>query len=149
MGNPRVGGDIDSWCTSCKIMILHTVVAMVSTEVRRVQCNSCGSQHVFRAHPPGEGPRPARASAGRSAGSGKPSKASGSNSGRVRASDYDRLMMGREKGDARRYSPKATFRPGEVIQHPKFGLGVATTLRDTTKVEVLFPDGPRVLIHAR
>ena len=23
------GGDVDSWCTKCKMMILHTIVAMV------------------------------------------------------------------------------------------------------------------------
>lgn len=109
MAAVSVGKDIDSWCTSCKMMILHTIVAMVGSEVKRVQCNSCGSQHVFRAHPPGEAPRSSAASSGR-ASAGRSS--SSSSAGRVRASDYDRLMEGRDKGEARRYSPKAIFRAG-------------------------------------
>lgn len=139
----RVGSDVEAYCSRCKMMILHTVEAMVGTTPARVQCNSCHSQHMFKAHAPGEGP--ARPRGARSEGRVSAS----SSSGRTRASDYERMMQGRSTTDARRYSPKAVYKVGEVIAHPTFGTGVATTLKDATKIEVLFQDGPRVLVHAR
>jgi hypothetical protein len=35
------------------------------------------------------------------------------------------------------------------MQHPSFGFGVATAVKDVTKVEVLFETGPKVLVHGR
>ena len=50
---------------------------------------------------------------------------------------------------AKKYSPKDTFKPGDLVQHPSFGLGVATALKDATKIEVLFEEGAKVLVHGR
>lgn len=134
-----VGGDIDSWCTRCKIMILHVVVVMKDdTNVpKRVECKSCGGTHMYRKNPPGTRKKKAAA--------GKPTVGKSA----LKASDYARLMEGRNPAQARRYSPKTTFVVGELIAHPKFGTGVSTLLKDTTKVEILFADGPKVLIHGR
>jgi hypothetical protein len=137
-GKLSTGGDVDSWCTKCKIMILHTIVAMVEDKPKKVQCNSCGSNHVFRADPPGT----RRSATGRKT-------TSKSSRGALKPSDYEKLMEGRDRREARRYSPKLEFQKSELIIHPKFGLGIATLLKDQTKVEVLFPEGPKVLVHAR
>ena len=132
------GGDVDSWCTKCKIMILHTIVAMVEDKPKKVQCNSCGNAHVYRANPPGT----KRSATGRKT-TAKSTRAA------LKPSDYEKLMEGRDRSEARRYSPKLEFQKSELIIHPKFGLGIATLLKDQTKVEVLFPEGPKVLVHAR
>jgi hypothetical protein len=144
----RVGSDVESYCSKCKLMILHTVEAMVGSEPKRVQCNSCHSQHAYKAHLPGEAPARPRSSTGSVRASAGPKRA-GAGGGRIRASDYERMMEGRNGADARRYSPKAIYKVGEVITHPTFGTGVATNLKDATKIEVLFQDGLRVLVHAR
>ena len=39
--------------------------------------------------------------------------------------------------------------PGDLVQHPSFGLGVATANKDGSKIEVLFEEGPKVLVHCR
>lgn len=143
MATARTGGDVDAWCGKCNLMLAHTIEAMVGGTIKRVHCNTCRSQHVYRGNAPGEGPatpRAARVPKERSAAARKAG---------VRASDYDNYMKGRESVDARRYSPKSRFNAGEVIEHPKFGTGVATAIKDGDKVEILFPDGPRVLIHGR
>lgn len=134
------GGDVDSWCTKCKIMILHTIVAMVDDKPKKVQCNSCGSNHVYRADPPGTR---------RNATGKKTTRAKSASRAAPKPDDYDTLMEGRDRSEARRYSPKLEFQKSELIIHPKFGLGIATMLKDQTKVEVLFPDGSKVLVHAR
>lgn len=145
MATARTGGDVDAWCGKCNLLLAHTVEAMVGESIKRVHCNTCGSQHAYRPHPPGQGgstrtprePKP-RASSTQKAGSGA-----------ARASDYENYMKGRETAEVRRYSPKSRYLAGEVIEHPKFGKGIATALKDGDKLEILFPDGPRVLIHGR
>src|SRR2546430_15525379 len=51
----RVGGDIDAWCTRCKMNLGHTILAMVGTRPARVRCNTCQGEHNFRGAP--EAPR--------------------------------------------------------------------------------------------
>jgi hypothetical protein len=36
-----------------------------------------------------------------------------------------------------------------VISHASFGLGVVTGERDSVKIDVHFPEGPKVLLHGR
>jgi hypothetical protein len=50
---------------------------------------------------------------------------------------------------AKSYSSKDRYETGDVLEHPTFGLGVATAVKDATKVEVLFENGSKVLIHGR
>ncbi len=44
----RVGGDIDSFCTRCKMVLGHTILAMVGKRPVRVRCNTCGGEHNYR-----------------------------------------------------------------------------------------------------
>ena len=142
MGNLRVGMDVDAWCSRCGLVLSHTVEALVGDDIKRVHCNTCKAQHAYRPHAPGEGPKPTPR-----AREDRPRRAGGA--GLARASDYETYLQGRDPSDARRYSPKLSLRQGDLIEHPTFGLGIATGLKDGGKVEVLFRDGPRVLIHGR
>jgi hypothetical protein len=47
----------------------------------------------------------------------------------------------------RNYAASQTFRPGERIQHVKFGEGYVEKLVHPNKIEVLFQDDVRMLIH--
>lgn len=146
MAQHSVGGNVDAWCNRCGLMLAHTIEAMVDGTIKRVHCNTCMGQHVYRGHAPGQGStgptseRRARAST---------TAAKKAGTGQLRASDYENFLKGREGNQTRRYSPKSLFAAGELIDHPKFGLGVATAVKDGGKLEILFPDGPRVLIHGR
>src|SRR6266852_6391254 len=49
MAHPhRVGGDIDAFCTRCKMELGHTVLAMMGQKPVRVRCNTCGGEHKYR-----------------------------------------------------------------------------------------------------
>jgi len=136
----KVGQDVDSWCTRCKLILAHTVEAMIGSKITRVHCNTCRSQHAYRPYPPGEQPstsRAARAAAPRPA--RFPAVA--------RADEYATLVTGRDAQSARAYSPQERFAPKELIAHPSFGLGVVTLLKDRTKIDVLFRDGLKTLVH--
>jgi hypothetical protein len=54
-------------------------------------------------------------------------------------------VAGREH--ARAYSVAERFATGELLEHPTFGLGVVSTATD--KIEVVFRDGTRTLVHGR
>ena len=141
-GPYKIAGNADSWCGRCKLMLAHTVETMEGSTPGRVHCNTCGSQHGFKPYLPGEAPRQVKARE-RAAETGRPLPT------KAKPSDYDTLMRNRDVGAARTYSPKATFAVGDVVKHPTFGLGVTTALKDATKVEVLFPQGAKILIHGR
>jgi hypothetical protein len=49
----------------------------------------------------------------------------------------------------RNYSPKDRYEEGDVLEHPTFGRGVATAVKDATKIEVLFENGSKTLVHGR
>lgn len=134
---PAVGGNVDSWCGKCKLVLAHTIEAMLKGKPKRVQCNTCSAQHVYKQYEPGKAPKKKKASAARKPGDG------------VRASDYAKYMEGRDRSSARRYSMKSAFTVGEVVEHLKFGTGVTTLRKGQHKIEILFPDGPRILIHSQ
>ena len=57
-----------------------------------------------------------------------------------------RRIPRREEPDERQ---RRRFAPGELIRHSSFGLGVVVAERDSVKIDVHFPDGPKVLLHGR
>jgi hypothetical protein len=141
MDTPIVGKDVDSWCTRCKLILAHTIEAVVNGRITRVHCNTCRGQHAYRPVPPGEGASAAPA---------------GSRAARPRAtrkapriSRYDELLRGRERSAARPYAISERFAESELIQHPAFGLGLVTAVKEANKIEVLFADGSRTLAHHR
>jgi hypothetical protein len=47
------------------------------------------------------------------------------------------------------YDRTHTYRAGQSLTHPVFGVGEVTALVEPQKIDVLFPDRMRRLIHAR
>jgi ribosomal protein S27AE len=47
------------------------------------------------------------------------------------------------------YDPARTYRAGQSLTHPVFGVGEVTALVEPQKIDVLFPDRMRRLIHSR
>jgi hypothetical protein len=135
------GSTVDSWCTKCKLVLAHTVEAMVAGKITRVHCNTCRGQHAYRASAP---------SAGGSSGKSGKARTSKSRADRPpERSEYETLLRGRSGANARPYATSDRFSPGELIQHSVFGLGVVTAERDSVKIDVVFPAGPKVLLHGR
>ena len=129
---PVVGKEIDSWCTKCKLMLMHTVESVAKGRITKVHCNTCKGQHAYRAKPPGTGTRP-RAS--------RPAVA--------KIPDFTTLLRGRDAAAARAYAQTDRFAEGDFIRHATFGPGIVIARRDVNKIEVVFADGPKVLLHRR
>ena len=60
------------------------------------------------------------------------------------------LTIGRSSAQADApYDQTRTYRTGQTITHPIFGLGEVTAVIEPQKIDVLFNDRMRRLIHAR
>ncbi len=138
MDNVKAGSNIDAWCTKCKLVLAHTIEAVAAGIIKRVQCNTCHGKHQFKASEPG-----ATSRATPSPKSAQPPKS------KSKASDYVRLLVGKDLSKAAGYAINRHFSKGEIINHNQFGVGVVVEEKDVTKIEVLFESGPKILIHAR
>src|SRR5262249_14578619 len=137
----KPGSNIDSWCGKCKLMLAHTIEAMVGNKPARVHCNTCRSQHAYRAQPPGETLRRAA--------SGEPGDGAIPRTRTPRKNRYQTLLNGSASRPAKVYSIKEKYQAGDLLEHPIFGRGVATAVKDETKIEVLFESGSKTLVHGR
>jgi hypothetical protein len=132
---PKVGGDILTWCTRCKMDLAHVVIAMAGAQPVRVQCKTCRSEHSYR--------KPKGITAPRAA---TPRKVTPKVT--IRAAEiWEQKLAGRHQEEVRTYSPKDTYTVNQLIQHPTFGLGVVEQVRTAQKVSILFKLGERLLIH--
>ena|SRR5213594_1584431 len=136
----KPGGNIDSWCGACKLMLAHTIEAMAGDKPARVHCNTCGAQHSYKPYKPGEAPRTSLRRQGAGA---RPQPRN------VRVSHYHKLLNGKDLSLAKRYSLTDNYALGDLVDHPSFGVGIATTIKDGSKMEVLFEGGLKVLVHGR
>jgi hypothetical protein len=143
----RAGGEVDSWCTKCKLVLNHRVIAMVAGTPVRVECSTCGSHHNFRARAPGEkapaAPRSTASGAPRAARVTSATKAQQAALDRERS--WEKAIAGKAVSDFKNYRVDQTFAEGDLIRHKKFGDGVVTRILDPKKVEILFKDEPRTL----
>jgi hypothetical protein len=143
----KIGKNVDSWCTHCRLVLAHTIEIMAGERITRVCCNTCGGQHLYRVAAPRAraAPPSTRAATGRAASSRRVGRTNKEQAGR--ASEYEEVLRGRTASTARLYSTSARFKVGELLSHPTFGLGAITGERDNVKLDVVFADGPRVLLH--
>jgi len=157
---PKTGGEIDAYCTKCRLDLGHRIIAMVGDAVKKVECRTCGSHHLYR-RPQSERDAAAQAMANRRAAHGaEPRKAAAPRTASERLTAAERAE--REQVAAWEHAiagkPSAAFKPyrittilgaGELVRHPKFGDGVVSRVIDRGKVEVLFKDGPRTMAHGQ
>ncbi len=149
------GGEIDAWCTRCKMDLGHRIVAMVGPLPKRVVCLTCDSQHNYRAAK-SNGVTPAGAAAPRAAASrtsGRPGRASAGAKRPTAAARveqrWEELVGDRPQATFKRYGVSSRFSAGELIAHPKFGPGAVVMVLEDGKISVVFRDAERTLAHGR
>lgn len=138
------GSYTQAFCTRCKAVLRHTIVALVGGVPKRVRCNTCGGEHVYRPpiapRDPADEQRPERKAAGP-----RPTK-----QGTVEAAWTEQLTQAQAKGrHGRTYVGTDTYRANDVMDHPAFGPGIVQRLLEPGKILVLFRSGTRTLICGR
>lgn len=139
-----VGADIEAMCSKCGD-VWHVVVAKVGPDIVKVQCKECHGYHRYR--------KPGAPAGGRKARTASPARRATRPSGRASSSTASpaAAMTFRPDSSAptRPYTMRETFRQGEQISHPRFGIGLVEQSSEPGKMAVLFADGRRVLAQAK
>jgi len=118
-----VGTEIDAFCPVCKNVRKHAITAMKGTRAAKTECRSCGSVHPYRKNPPD-------------------TKAK-------KRSQYEDAMEGRDVTKPIPYRLNRKLNHDDVIQHKAFGVGLVIRVVSDKKVEVLFEDSSKLLVHGR
>ena len=134
----KVGGEVDSFCTRCQMTLAHTIHAIVDGRPVKVECNTCHGIHRFR------GDAPASPSS-------SPSRTPSTRAVRERpvTISFDEVLRGKNLAMAQRYSPRSTYQVAQVIEHPAFGMGWVSAVRDAGKIEVTFRTDVKLLVHGK
>lgn len=150
----RAGGEVDSWCTKCKLVLNHRIIAMVGGTPVRVECSTCSSHHNFRARAPGDkAPSTSTRSTGSSSSSSSgPRSTRGPTKAQQAVMDRERMweksVSGKGVNEFRPYRVSEIFNEGDLVRHSKFGDGVVLRIIEQKKVEILFKDETRTLAQA-
>lgn len=139
----KAGQEVDSWCTKCRLDLLHRVVAAVGGQPKRVECKTCHSQHNYRA-PKGSGVAAATRTTTKKKAAPR-TRRSGSSGN----SSWIQLVAGKDTSKFVPYDIATRFVPDQLVNHKKFGDGCVTSVLDDQKITVLFRDGEKTLIHNR
>lgn len=127
----EAGNAVVSYCTKCRLVLDHVVVAVVDTEIAKVQCKTCGSKHKFR--DPSEVKKPRTVKKQEDA-----AKA---------AETLWESCLAAAKGRERSYDMSGRYRVGEVVVHDTFGKGIVRKIY-MNKCDVLFKDKERLMASA-
>jgi hypothetical protein len=128
------GSVVEAYCTKCKLVLDHTIVALKGAKPSRVKCNTCGADHNYRPTKPS-----AKAAATKKAEKTKAAPR------RVRQSWND-VMQEASGKPHKTYSMSGSFGEGDWIEHSTFGLGCVQSFSPPNKITVRFADSTRLLI---
>jgi hypothetical protein len=134
---PRVGQELSAYCGKCKDERTHIVAAMDGEIVRRVTCSMCGSIHNYKVKATAV-PDVAANNTGTA-----PTKRKTSTR---RAKEANAFSID-PKRPVKSYDMNNIFSAGDVINHPKFGLGAVELALPPNKIEVRFQEGKKMLLH--
>ncbi len=142
----ETGGVVESQCRKCGGTTGHTIVSFVEGEISKVECRVCGSEHKYRPENKSAAPKKSSASKGKStAKSGGKKKKKKEDEEPQIDQEWLRQMEGKDKNSALSYSMQNSYAVQDLIDHPKFGMGVVQRLITPNKMDVIFQDGMKRL----
>ena len=141
------GDDIEAWCTRCRMNLNHRIIAMVGSDVRRVHCLTCGSDHKY--YPPkGAGNSASKSRVVRVSATGSQKTITPKKS--ARPGEWERFMTELPADSTPRpYRIFEAYGAAEFLEHPVFGIGRVVDVLARDKIEVVFKEGRKVLLCNR
>jgi len=61
---------------------------------------------------------------------------------------FEEQLAGKDVAHATRYRPQDSYRTGQVIHHPSFGIGIVTAVRED-KIDIMFKFAQKTLAQQR
>jgi hypothetical protein len=133
--NCSVGGYIEAWCPRCNLKSGHTIIAIVDNSPVKLKCNACDEHHSLSSKPSGKRQIKQNSSALKS------------RSKEVTYEEYLSRLTGGDPDNSTKYNIKGNFIKDEIIDHLSFGIGIVLSVINFNKINILFKDGPRLLIQ--
>ncbi len=132
MSELSVGKDCISFCKKCDLALAHIIVVMKDDKTpKRVQCNTCKATHVYNDPNDTKVKKVTKRKT-------KP---------KVINSEVWQKALSKSENSPVSYSPKGSFALGDVLEHPTFGKGIVERCMDRNKIEVLFQNDIKILVH--
>lgn len=137
---PAVASSFYCQCSKCGQDRYHKVLTHTNETTVRLKCEVCGKtgNHNLEAK---------KASATKTK-STRTSNRSAAAKASHHHSVFETLKGNIQSAVAVPYSMKISFKEEQVVQHPKFGLGLVRSVQGD-KIEVFFEDEVRFLVHGR
>jgi len=132
---PQVGASVQALCTRCRKTTRHIVVSVVGRLPGRVRCAICEGDHNYRSPRSTATARP----------KGPPKGPRGTS---AVVQEWEGRVGTRDPGEALPYEAGRTYRTGDLLAHPTFGLGLVRKVIPPNKVEVHFRSGIKRLVCA-
>ena len=140
---PSVAKSFFAFCKKCDADRYHVVLAHTSDKSAKLKCEVCKSIKSWSLPKAQEKKMAVGTKAVK-----VPSPRTMAARQSAYVTNYESLLKTQEKKEGHAYSIKTKFDVNHKINHPKFGLGIVTSVFDE-KVEVAFSDEPRMLMHNR
>lgn len=138
-----VGKEVLSYCGKCKLTLAHIIASMKGpNEVDKVICKTCKGTHTFKDPSQTTKAKPTISRIARTKGKSGSSRKSSEPHSVV----WER-SVGASGANAQDYSIKTQFKAGDLINHPTFGQGIVERSIDANKIQVMFRDDSKVLLH--
>jgi hypothetical protein len=145
---PRVSGEIDAYCTKCRLDLNHRIVAMLGETVKRVLCLTCNGEHNYRRPAAEREKEKERKANNRAVHAGTAGRKTAPRAERTQKAIWEHAITGQPANAFKAYNTKGSYATGELIRHTRFGDGVVARVMDAQKMEVIFEDGPRTMAQA-
>jgi Fe2+ transport system protein B len=130
------------YCPRCKRETDNTITQFIGQKIRRVRCEVCKSEHNYHRLQALKKKMEEEA-----AGKVEEKKESSDKQNYYRM--WEELMLGRDPQTARQYNIKDKYFENDMINHPVFGIGIVKTVMEDYKIEVVFKNCIKILIHNR
>jgi hypothetical protein len=119
-----VGREVEAWCGACGGLREHNIIAIVDGLPKQVICLACNARHAYRTEPV-RSKKAVEAEAAAQAKAEKPRKPTAAEL-EAQKKEAARFALQKELAEAtdvRTFSPKLSYKAGEIINHPEHGRG--------------------------
>lgn len=134
----QAGSSVESHCNKCKTVTDHYVIVMDGDQIAKVECKVCSGRHAFK-DPNGSTTKAAK-TATRSAAAREPRTPRVTLAQKKSAAMQEQWEKAVNGANPRPYGMQNTFRAGDVVDHPTFGLGSVLKVMRPNTIEVQFQD---------
>lgn len=147
---PAVAKNVFVHCKKCDVERFHKVLAHTSAKSAKLECEVCKAKRTFTLAAAGAAGKKKKAVPGAPKTPRGVAAAARAETARKSAHsvEFQQLRDNGKLESASPYTMKASFKEGQALKHPKFGIGYIK-LATAEKIEVIFEEEIKSLIHNR